>query len=142
MKRGGFKSIRRRLTFWFLLVSIIPLAAAITIVYFQRINAIKEREFTKLSTIRDLKVKQIDQWFEERRGDLSILSGNHEIKDFFGILDVTKYNEKQKYNIEYANRILDSFLKNYKAYSELFIINANTGIVELSTDKKNIGRNV
>jgi hypothetical protein len=76
MFTGSFKSIRTKLTVWFLLVSIVPIGTAITIVYFQRVQVIKKNQFIKLEAIRDLKVAQINQWFQEREGDLRTIAGD------------------------------------------------------------------
>ncbi len=46
-----FKSVRTRLNVWFLLVALIPLIAAISIIYFQRVSSIKTEAFQKLSQL-------------------------------------------------------------------------------------------
>lgn len=76
-----FTSVRNRLIFWFLVVALIPLLAVSALISKQRITAIKMRETNKLTAIRELKVKQVEQWLEERIGDVLTISEDLEIRD-------------------------------------------------------------
>ncbi len=75
-----FKSVKTRLTFWFLFVALIPLVIVSIIVYAQRVQSIKIEAFSKLAAIRDLKVQQVNSWIDERIGDMRIISGDFEIR--------------------------------------------------------------
>ncbi len=59
-KRIGFKTLKGRLTFWFLLVALLPLVAVSTVISLQRTRIIKENAFHKLTAIRDLKVGEVN----------------------------------------------------------------------------------
>ena len=82
-----FKSIRKRQTFWLLLVSVIPLLFFCIIVYNQRVQSIKEEGFLKLTTIRDLKVQQINEWLDERIGDVHTVAEDYDIKSTENLLN-------------------------------------------------------
>ena len=75
-----FKRIRTRLTFCFLVVAMIPVIVVVTTLYYQRSAVIRAREFDTLQTIRDLKVRELNAWLDERAGDLKIAAGDHEIR--------------------------------------------------------------
>jgi len=74
-----FKSLKTRLTFCFLVVTIISVVTAVAAVSIIRAVGIKKREFTKLRTARDLKVNQLESWLEERLGDLSVVAEDNAI---------------------------------------------------------------
>jgi len=53
MKRKiQFKSLKTRLTFWFLVLALLPLLAGMTLTYFQSSQSIKKEAFNKLLAIR------------------------------------------------------------------------------------------
>ena len=78
--RFGFKHIQSELTFWFLLVALVPVLSVGLITYFDRKEAIQEHEKTKLEAVRDLKVESIGAWFMERSVDLRTFADNIQIR--------------------------------------------------------------
>lgn len=78
MTRMYFKSIRSRLTFWFLLVSLLPLAIFGVFIYMRMEESNKKEAFNKLIAIRDLKAQQLNAWLTERISDMSSMSENYE----------------------------------------------------------------
>ena len=135
MKRFTFKSIQTRLTYWFLLLTLIPLIVVLIITYFQRVSVIETRTFDKLVAIRDLKVEQLENWLTERIGDILTVSTDNELTILEDI--IFKEHKDQSDLIEFKNirRIMNRYLSNYTTYSEIFIINPRTGIVEISTNQ-------
>ena len=79
-KKSGFKSVKARLTFWFLVVALVPLLIMSGVISYQRVNAIKALEFSKLTAIRDFKADQVNNWLDERIGDIQTISEAFEIK--------------------------------------------------------------
>ena len=139
MKRFQFKQISSRLTFWFFIIALVPLTTALLITYVQRVNVIETRTFNKLVAIRDLKVQQLENWFEERNGDLLTISITYEIRELEGVFNRTKSASEQE-NIRFnALELLNGFLRHYNAYNEMFIIDANTGRIEISTNPALLG---
>ena len=81
MKRKiQFKSLKTRLTFWFLVLALLPLLAGMTLTYFRSSESIKKETFNKLLAIRDLKVRELNLWLDERLGDLVTVSEDFEIR--------------------------------------------------------------
>ena len=134
MKLLTFKTIRNNLTFWFLILALVPLLIGILVTYNKEKRTIELETFDKLTAIRDLKVQQLENWLTERKADLVIASADYELI----ILEEINFKEEKDQNdfLEYQNirKILNRFLKNYTSYTEIFIINPQTGIVELSTN--------
>jgi len=141
MKYFKFKSIKTRLVVWFLLLSLIPLLVVLFTAYNQRVSVIQERTFDKLTVIRDLKVKQLETWLHEREGDIRTVSNNSGLADLEGVFNKKILNENDRLILENSNRILNRYMNNYPDYSELFVINPLTAVVELSTNPDNIGKN-
>ena len=66
MKTGiQFRSVRARMLFWLLTISLVPLVVVGMIIYMQRVDSIKHEAFDKLTAIRNLKVEQVNTWFDE-----------------------------------------------------------------------------
>ncbi len=75
-----FRSVKTRLTSWFLLVALVPLAISGIVIYEQRVRFIKHEAFNKLRAIRDLKVNEVNGWLDERTGDIQAISEDFEIR--------------------------------------------------------------
>jgi len=138
-KKLQFKSVKARLTFWFLVVALVPLLIMSAVISYQRVNAIKALEFSKLTAIRDFKVDQVNNWLDERIGDIQTISEAFEIR----ALEQLMHKEEQPQNhtrmILTGEGLLNRYVENYKAYDELFIINPDGGKIIISTNKTLIG---
>ncbi len=137
-RRIGFKTVRGRLTFWFLLVALLPLLAVGVVISQQRTRVIKENAFNKLTAIRNLKVEQVNTWIDERMSDLTAISQDNEIRAACEALN-QKTTENSTHAIRDASELLNHYVDAYKAYEELFVINPVTGKVALSTNQARIG---
>ncbi len=133
MKQFKFKSIRTRLVYWFLFLTLIPLLIVLSITYFQQVSVIKSRTFDKLTAIRDLKVDQLTDWLNERVGDLMTISTDNEFRDLESLINKTSYDQNDNEIMKNCRRILNRYLENYSAYDEVFIINPQSGKILLST---------
>jgi len=141
MKLLNFKSIRTRLIFWFLILALLPLSVGITITYIQEKKAIRHESFNKLVSIRDLKVQRLESWLGERMGDVKTMSGDFEIRSLEKIFDKQVKTTGDNKKIEIARELFNRNLRNSGDYEEIFIVGANSGIVEISTNMSNIGAN-
>lgn len=94
MKRKiQFKSLKTRLTFWFLVLALLPLLTGMALTYFRSYQSIKKKEtFNKLSAIRDLKVRELNSWLDERHSDLLTISEDFEIRG----LEKNNYEKRPK----------------------------------------------
>ena len=135
----GFKSVRRRFSFWLLLVALIPLAITSAIMSWQRVGDIKQREFSKLVAIRDLKVDEVNRWIDERLGDIRTISQDPEIRMLEEALKDTGGSDIEEETVDNARNLLKRYVNNYVDYAEIFILNPRSGRVEISTDSKSQG---
>ncbi len=141
MRLFKFKSIRNKLTYWFLVLAFIPMIATLLTTYFQRAQYLEQRAFDKLTAIRDLKVKRVNDWLNEREGDLHTISNNHFL---FKVKDITenKINQTQTQLIKDDIRnVLLHYLVHYPAYIEFHILNPKNGKILISTKEYLEGEN-
>ncbi|MDA3955031.1 MAG: response regulator [Bacteroidales bacterium] len=141
MKKIKFKSIRTRLTFWFLILALLPLLTGFLVSYDQQKRSIEQETFNKLTAIRDLKAEQVERWLDERLGDIQVMSGDYEIRGLENIFEKKSKSTEGLKKFETSKELLSRYLKNFDDYSEIFIINPNTGLIGLSTNPERIGEN-
>jgi CheY-like chemotaxis protein/HAMP domain-containing protein len=134
MKQFRFKTIKTRLTTWFLLLTLVPLLTVIIITYFQRVAVIESETFNKLIAIRNLKVDRLNDWLGERVSDMYAVSMDKELADLEFVKENSSKNKDNKILLN-SRRILNRYLTNYQAYSEMFIINPKNGQIIVSTNK-------
>jgi len=137
-----FRKIKPRMIFWIFTAVLLPVIVVCSTIYYQRVTAIKTEAYSKLTAIRDLKVAQLNNWFTERKGDFNSISRDIEMRRLAGVFAKKKLPQNDKNIIISAKNILGSFVENYNAYHEIFIINTFTGIVEISTNRSSVGQNV
>ncbi len=141
MKKTTFNSIKNRLTFWFLIIALTPLLLALVVTYIQRVNVIESRTFDKIIAIRDLKVERLNQWLIETKGDMHVMSKDNELRGLENILEKKSKSAEDFEKISAARELLSRYFRNYSRYSELFIVGANSSLVEISTNLSQLGEN-
>jgi len=124
-------SIYKKLITWFLVVSLGPLLVVCGVIYIQRADSIRQEAFRKLMSIRDLKVARISQWAEERIGDVYTIADN--VKADFSATD-------EPADAPSLRSKLNLYLKNYDAYDEIFVVDAETGLIIQSTNEDALGK--
>jgi len=134
-----FKSVKKHLILWFIVVALLPTTAIMSITYIKRAAFIKEEVFDKLRAIRDLKVNQVNTWIDERIGDILTVSQDREIRDIEKLFARKQHTSNYVQPLSNVRKILENYLRNYRAYHELFIINPISGRVEVSTNKQHEG---
>jgi len=134
-----FKTTQNRLLFWFILLALIPLSIGITITYYLQVEETKEEEINKLTVVRDLKVERINSWLIEREGDLRGVSEFLTLQNLEDIFNKEKRTEKDIVEIEKLGSVLNLYLEGLFDYNEVFVINPDSGIIEISTDKSREG---
>ncbi|MEA1876518.1 MAG: cache domain-containing protein, partial [Bacteroidota bacterium] len=137
----AFSSIKGRLTFWLLVLGLLPLFVGLLISYNQEKQAIENDSFAKLASIRDLKVQQVENWLDERIGDVLVMSGDLEIRGLEKIFEKQTKSADDLQKIEVARELLNRNQKNYRNYEEIFMVGANNGLIELSNDISSEGSN-
>lgn len=137
-----FKKIKTKMIFWFFMAVLLPMIVVCTIIYHQRVIAIKTEAFNKLTAIRDLKVSQLNNWISERNSDLAAISRDMEIRQLEEVFIHEEPTKDDKDLLVSTKNILALFVEEYMAYNEIFIVNASTGIIEFSTQNTSKGLNV
>ncbi len=139
MKLFAFKTIQAKLTFWFVVVAMIPLSIALLVTYEQRINVIENRSLEKLSAIRDLKVGRLQGWLSERLHDTAVIARTIEDARLAYLFTKESYNKKDLMEIAAIKGQLEHSIRGRAAYSEIFLINPSTGEILISTRAKSEG---
>ncbi len=132
-----FSSIRNQLIFWFIVATVLPLAGLVVAVYVQRAEANRQQAWLKLETIRDLKTRQIENWLNERRGDLRALASTPELR---AIAEAPSGHSTQTPPRDAARQLLLSFRTAHPVYAEFFVADAATGRILISTLPQQEGR--
>ncbi|UCH95290.1 MAG: response regulator [Candidatus Aminicenantes bacterium] len=133
VRRFKFNSVKSRLVFLFSMVALIPLVIVSGIVYRQRAQSIKSREFTKLVAIRDLKVEQVNAWLDERIGDIRMVAEDHEIRLAAGAFYNQTAARLNRREVKNARELLSRYVRNYESFYELFVIDAGSGKIVISS---------
>lgn len=134
-----FKSQKQRLVFWFLSISIVPLLVTFAIAYFNQKEQIRMQEIEKLTAIRDLKVREINNWLNQIVNDINILSKNTRLIELEEILESNKTQEEIKIKMDYALKVFHRYQRGYNYVKEAFLISTTDGKVVLSTNEQFIG---
>jgi hypothetical protein len=133
MKQLKFKSIKTRLTYWFLLLSLIPLLATLGITYYQQVKTIESATFDKLTAIRDLKKERLIDWLDERKKEVTVVSQDELLKSLGQIINKASYDQNDFEILDNDRQILNRYLSNYQDYNEISVINPVNGKVLIST---------
>ncbi|MBI9035943.1 MAG: HAMP domain-containing protein [Bacteroidales bacterium] len=135
IKRFSFNSIRSRLTTWFLVLTLIPLLVVLIITSFQRVRAIQNSSFDKLTAIRNLKAERLNNWLDERVGNMYALASDGDLSDLRILMHKQNYDGADSVILENTRQHLNSYLNNYSAYNEMFIIHPLSGEIIISTNE-------
>ncbi len=132
-------SIKTRLIFWLLFIGIIPLAIVFAIVFTSSVKTIRQITFDNLEAVRDFKVNRLEQWLEEREGDIAVIAGDYEIRSLENILAKGSQTELDKHVLNAAHELIKRYQRTYSDYSEIFFLDAVKGQVMLSSDPSSTG---
>ncbi|HKL66935.1 MAG TPA: cache domain-containing protein, partial [Bacteroidales bacterium] len=133
-------SLRNRLIFYLMFIGIMPLLIVFILVFFHNADTIRQQEIEGLRTIRDLKLKRVHQWFEEREGDINVITGDYEIRSLENIFSSGILTETDSSTLYAAQHLLERYKESYADYSEIFILHPESGKVMLSSNKNNVGK--
>jgi signal transduction histidine kinase/HAMP domain-containing protein len=123
------------------MVALIPLVIVSMLVYQQRAHSIKSRQFTKLVAIRDLKVEQVNTWLDERMGDIRMVAEDYEIRLAAGAFYNQTAARLNQGGIKNARELLTRYILHYKGFYDIFIIDAGSGEIVISSQPIMEGKN-
>ncbi|MCP4214668.1 MAG: response regulator [bacterium] len=138
MARFQFHSVRSRLLLLFAVSAIIPLIVVNVIIYHQRAEDIKRREFAKLTAIRDLKVDQVKGWIYERTGDIRTIASNVDFRTAADTINGARTTDIKQ--LSRARQLLNRYVQNYNnSFLEIFMVDAATGKIKVSSNSRDEG---
>jgi methyl-accepting chemotaxis protein len=135
------KSLKWRMVSLFLMGTMIPIAIVLSLAFHYSSVALEEDAFDKLDAVREIKKNQIRLWFEERVGDVNVLSQSKDVTQAVEILvargEVEGDDSKTSYNVDTAKYRavadqLDPFFGEYVAiygYPDIYLISKDDGYV-------------
>jgi len=130
-------SMTRRLVLWFLLIAIAPVLIAVVVIYFQRADSIQNEAYSKLTAIRDLKVRKLEWWLEHCIDDMQTMAEHLRAHGLEVLLE--KGADAPPEGIRSIRRVLEPYAANYEDYRELSVIDARTGRAWVSTKPEREG---
>ncbi len=95
-----FKRIGVKLLVAFLLIGLMPLLISSIISYRQSSNALTKASFNQLTGIREIKKKQIENFFQERKSDLQVLTETVNTLQNEAFLKLSAIQHNKKKSIE------------------------------------------
>jgi hypothetical protein len=135
-----FKTLQGKIFFYFLTISLFVLFIAFATLYIQISKDIRIQETNKLETIRNLKVDNLLDWLEERKGDIRVIANDHDIRamEYF-FSEENSSTEDISISTDNARQHLLRYLQNFPDYQQLLIIHPQTERIILSTIKDREG---
>lgn len=134
-----FQHTQSRFIFYFLVAALLPLMLFCSASAFYWSHTIVALESAKLESIRDLKVREINSWLDEQMASMRLIAEDEEIRNLEGPFSHTNQSLE---DLQLAGRALALLSRNLQyspSYSKYFIVNAQTGKIELSTEKSEDG---
>lgn len=146
--------ISTKLIIYFLMIGITTTAIIGFFSYFRAGSALEERTIGQLESIREIKKTQVESFFNERFGDIDVLSKSADIKNLIDTLE--KYKVKMEINSnddfdvksDHYKAIYDkygTYMVNYNniyGYYDLFVINTDGQVVFTVAKEADFGTNL
>lgn len=138
-----FRGIRQRFTFWFLIISILPLITAIFIIEMKEERSLRKEMFNKLEAVRNLKAREINNWIDHIKVHIKTISTDPETLSLKpGIHRLKLENIRNDIpEIESARNLLKRHMPHISSLKELYLVCNHTGRVLVSSDRQREGSN-
>ncbi len=121
-------SITKKIFFNFLILSIVPIIIIDTYFYFKSKNALINRTFDQLTTIRIEKSNRIKDFFMHRYNYINTLSRYHKTDSILKYLNNNKLDFNSELIIDLKNNIKENIGKK-SSYNKIFFISKNNNIL-------------
>ena len=150
-KKLHIESLASRLTFWFLVLSLMPLIISVIYLYEDKMHTIQKNITQELSRSLELKQKYIKNWFNFRFADITSWSQSIYTVDFLKSLNKNFKKNSQdifvkskQYNqiVKQYETSLMILLKNYHYVLDIFLINKKGDILYTLARDKDLGLNI
>ncbi len=125
MKRNT--SIVKKLIIYFLVLNIFTVIVVGSYSYYRAKDALVERTFDQLTSLRIEKKYRIERFFDDRILDINMVSKSEDVKNIFNLLDSKNLQNKEYDQLIYKE--YDKFLRKHffsgKYYKRFFVVNQN-----------------
>ena len=145
-----FKSIKVQLICYICFVTTIPLLFVCIVEYYSSKSAIEQRVIEHLTSIADLKKRELNGWLEERLTDTSVIARNKVLaaaatsllqqRRRFESVDQLMNSETGRINYKRVVENLHALKEFYKHYNIISIIDGANGEVVISTYPDIVGK--
>ncbi|MBN2728172.1 MAG: HAMP domain-containing protein [Bacteroidales bacterium] len=120
--------LSQRLILFFILVSLIPLIAVGVFAFINFKEAMLQRTFDQLTSVRVVKTRQLESFFNDRYTDIEKFARSKEIIHLLELLQTNEYLGHEEELNEFKNAYLYQYFKNSGYYSELLLLTKNTSM--------------
>jgi methyl-accepting chemotaxis protein len=129
-----------------MVISLVPLAISAYLNISGSGGALEEANFNQLNAIKTIKANQIENFFAERKGDISVLSGTPIVKESFKNFDRVYQNQgidNSIYNVflNQFNSYFSTYVEEY-GYYDVFLINTAGDIVYTEAKESDLGQSL
>ena len=139
-------SLKEKIILNFLLLSIGTIVIVASYSFYTSRNALLNRTFEQLTSVRTVKKNQIENFFTDRIRDIKLITVSEDVQRLFLMLKdhYSKPNsnytdqltiEEQQINVEY-NRYLSRYLNSCGYYDNLMIVNTEGNLLNIKTTDK------
>ncbi len=146
------KSLKFKLLFWFLVISLIPLMTVSWIGYQNSLDNLREAKKSELKHISILNKIFVENWFYDRKNDISSWSQNKENITFIKELSQTYKESKKNLKLFIKSNEYNTLIKNnnnaailvkqYDYLNDIFFIDMNGNILYSTVKENDFGTNL
>ncbi|MCB9558522.1 MAG: HAMP domain-containing protein [Deltaproteobacteria bacterium] len=137
--------LRAKLVAGSLVIGLIPMLIAVYWTYDLTDKELDVQTAAKLKTVMQLKKNAIEEWFKDRRGDITVLAGFYEIADAVQRLDVAFKEGTSSEGYRRTHQFYDPVLRAYRkghGYDELLLIGKEGAVVYSTEQRPDFGTNL
>ncbi len=135
------KTVRTHLVIWFLIFALVPLLTGAVIIYIQQRTVLQQDASDRILAVSDLKVQQAESWIRERMEDMETISSDDDLSVLEDPFPLSKDDPGYKEKYKSVQDLIQRYLRNHRAYEEIFIMDPDTGNIEFSTKADSVGLN-
>jgi two-component system, sensor histidine kinase and response regulator len=145
--------IKTTLLKWFILLSILPLIIVSVQSYYMTVSELKEKAAEELIHDTELQVKFLNNWFDDRKMDIEVLSDNqntlkfmHELSKEYKKSNLPPNEFVKSYNyLEFSEAFAQDFIKLSRQYIhiyDLFLIDPKGNLLYTVAKESDLGTNL
>ena len=139
-------SLKEKIVLNFILLSIGTIIIVAAYSFYTSRNALLNRTFEQLTSVRTVKKNQIENFFTDRIRDIKLITVSEDVQRLFSMMKLHYTNsisiqsnylttEEQQVNVEY-NRYLSRYLNSCGYYDNLMIVNTEGHLLNIKTTDK------